>query len=364
MTQSQKARKMRPSAVWAPEKVSTVTTAHAIPTLRFVLLEEDVNEDMAPRTLQKAAAYHSFILTQEGRATDTLRNYRSAERLFTEYVSECGQFSGDVPLSELNLDRARGYLVWLRTEHRSTRWGGATVGHGEADVAWHARVLKIWSKLLAREFEMLFPAGDPLAKLRVPKVPVKEPDVLTREQFTLLLDLCLKTREPWRNQAILLFLIDSGSRISELCGLRLDTLTLSRRGEDGQALVFGKGAKERQVGFSPDCSRAIGRYLEMERPKDPPSPWLFLAERRQLTPRTVRALLHALKDRAGIAIRVHPHMFRHTYATIRAEMGANAFQLQQELGHARVEQSVRYVHLSQKRSGYKSPLQHWRKGKP
>src|SRR5437773_967883 len=112
-----------------------------------------------------ASRYHLASLEARAASPDTIRNYGMIERRFITYLADVCRTGPR--LGELTVERTRGYLVWLKDVHRAKRWGGTTVGHSAADLAYHAQLLKTWGGFLAREFEESFPQGNPLRKLQV-----------------------------------------------------------------------------------------------------------------------------------------------------------------------------------------------------
>ncbi len=303
-------------------------------------------------TLTQAARMHLDTLREERRADRTQEHYGYVHDLYIRYLSE--RLHREPTLADLTLEHARAYLEWLRTTHRSPRWGGTTQGHSDSSIAYHGVVLRRWGVLIADMWEEKFPAGPPLQKLRVPRVVRKIPETLSVEQIELLVTLASTTQNRLRDQALILMLWDTGCRVSELCGLLVADLELATAATDGQVLVLGKGRKQRFVGFGLRCSRAIAAYLRSDErgPRDrqgkrPESPWLFLGHPgRQITPGAVLAMLATLRAKAGMQERLYPHKLRHSFGTQQAAAGLNAFQLQAQLGHATLAMTQRYVHLA------------------
>jgi site-specific recombinase XerD len=316
--------------------------------------------------LDAARRRHLSAVAAAARSPGTLKSYGMVERAYIGYLEDRG--AGEAPpLAELNLERVRAYLTWLRHVDTSVRWGGTTVGHSDANVAYHAQVLKTWGNFLADECEDLLPAGNPLRKLRVPIVRPRPPTVLTIEQLQSLVALCAGTGNPQRDEALVLFAIETGCRVSEICGLRLEDVEPAAADGPGVAKVLGKGRKWRTVGFGLRCSEALGHYVVDERARRDRhgSPLAFLAQDgRPLTPRMVRDLLGRLKRRGGIRARVHPHGLRHAFATLQAQAGANAHLLQALLGHSSAAMTAHYVHMAQNdpKRLYRSLADGWGRG--
>jgi integrase/recombinase XerD len=142
-----------------------------------------------------------------------------------------------------------------------------------------------------------------------------------------------------RNRAILWVLLDTGIRVSELCGLRLSDFDRKH----GVFTVKGKGSKERRIALGQNCLRNLLYYLDRHRPSDEElAEWgsagedhLFLSETRlPLTKNGVTLLFARLKKRADITDkRVSPHILRHTFAIRYLKAGNDPFSLQELLGH-------------------------------
>ena len=147
-----------------------------------------------------------------------------------------------------------------------------------------------------------------------------------------------------RDLAIVEVLFTTGMRVGELVKLRVDDW---HHGES-TLLVRGKGSRER-LAFLPDdrSLRAMKLYLEVRPKMRSESNALFLnASRRPLSEQGVAIILTRLAKDAGIAIRVTPHMLRHTLATLLLRYGADIRIVQEVLGHASLSTTQRYVHVA------------------
>ncbi|MBN2002801.1 MAG: tyrosine-type recombinase/integrase [Anaerolineae bacterium] len=145
-----------------------------------------------------------------------------------------------------------------------------------------------------------------------------------------------------RDIAIILALLDTGIRASELCGLIVADLDRT----NGRLRVMGKGAKERTVAIGKHTSRAIWRYMAT-RPDHTLGQPLFANENDETQPLTRRALhllINRMGKRAGIN-NCHPHRFRHTFAIEFLRNGGDVLKLKALLGHSSLEMVQRYVHF-------------------
>jgi site-specific recombinase XerD len=167
------------------------------------------------------------------------------------------------------------------------------------------------------------------------------------EQVAALIAAAKRSRHPRRNEAVLLFLLDTGVRADELCRLKMSEVDLAGK----RALVLGKGGKKRTVYIGGATTRAVLQYLR-EQGREPRQP-LFLADggRREgeaLTPSGLLKLITRLGQAARIeATRCSPHTFRHTFAIEFLRAGGNMFTLKELLGHTTLTMVNRYVALAQ-----------------
>lgn len=153
--------------------------------------------------------------------------------------------------------------------------------------------------------------------------------------------------EPDRNRAMILLLLDTGARASELCNLKHADIDLTRR----QMKVLGKGNKERLLPFSARTGSAL--FVHLSRSKGKPF---------ELTRTSLAQYLRRLGERAGVPD-AHPHKFRHTFAVNYLRNGGDPYSLQQILGHTTMDMVKHYVNLAQVdlESAHKraSPVEKW-----
>jgi len=181
---------------------------------------------------------------------------------------------------------------------------------------------------------------------RTPKAPKKLPEVMTQEQANALVDGVasnkLERPFPARDRAIFELLYGCGVRVSELVGLNLEDLD---RGE-GWIRVRGKGRKERQVPLPGKAREALERYLS-ERAVVRDEPAVFLNYRRsRLTARGIAGIVKMYATYLTGDPSLHPHSFRHAYATHLLADGADLRAIQELLGHARLSTTQKYTQVS------------------
>jgi site-specific recombinase XerD len=187
-----------------------------------------------------------------------------------------------------------------------------------------------------------FVPESPMAKIRVarPKTRVVKP--YTQEEISRMIAVCDRDYEGnarflgSRNKAIILVLLDSGVRLSELIGMTVEDVSPS----NGNIRVMGKGGKERVVRIGKVTQKALWRYL-MHRPDNGVDQLWLSEEKRPLSCGGVQCLIKRLKERAGINGSGSVHRFRHTFALNFLRVDKNVFNLQYLLGHSELEM-VRY----------------------
>jgi integrase/recombinase XerD len=169
-----------------------------------------------------------------------------------------------------------------------------------------------------------------------------------------------------RDRALILFLLDTGVRASELCDLTVADVDLAT----GTARVRGKGhlnagaGKLRLVRLGKRTRHALWLYLADRAVLATADAPVFATRAGETWNRIhLRTHLHRLGLRADVA-RCYPHRFRHTFALNYLRNGGDIYTLQQQLGHSSLEMVRRYLALAQAdaEAAHRraSPVDHWR----
>lgn len=182
--------------------------------------------------------------------------------------------------------------------------------------------------------------------LRTPKVPKTLPRVMSEDAANGLIDQVgqpkLEKPFPERDRALFELLYGCGLRISELCGLDLADLDLS----ENWMLVRGKGRKQRQVPIGASAVTALARYLAIRSPQ-PDERSVFLNYRgKRLSDRGARGIVEFYARMVAHDPSIHPHSFRHAYATHLLTDGADLRAIQELLGHAQLSTTQKYTQLA------------------
>lgn len=189
---------------------------------------------------------------------------------------------------------------------------------------------------------------NPAKLIRTPKAPRTLPRVPTEEQANALIDQvardALEQPHVQRDLAIFELLYGCGLRVSELVGLNLSDVDFSER----WVRVRGKGRKERQAPFGSKAAAALEAYLAVRSPS-PGVGALFLNTRGQrLGDRAVRGIVKLYATALSGDASLHPHSFRHAFATHLLQDGADLRAIQELLGHAQLSTTQKYTQVSLK----------------
>jgi integrase/recombinase XerC len=184
---------------------------------------------------------------------------------------------------------------------------------------------------------------NPAHEIRAPKGTKRLPDTLDADQMARLLDVRVDDPLGVRDSAMMELLYSSGLRLAELIGLDLADLDL----RDRTARVVGKGRKTRVLPVGRVAIAALERWLR-ERPKlaKGDERAVFVGRNgRRLGPRAVQARVAWWARRQGLGVHVHPHLFRHSFASHLLESSGELRGVQELLGHADISTTQIYTHL-------------------
>ncbi|HEY1987928.1 MAG TPA: tyrosine-type recombinase/integrase [Acidimicrobiales bacterium] len=285
----------------------------------------------------------AFCRSLEGMSPATVKAYRTDLDGFMQWAARGGT---DEP-GQADRMLLRRYLAYL-----------ATRGYAKATIARKAASLRAYFRWCLRRGLI---AADPSARLSAPAPNSRLPRILGQAEIGQLLDHpegvidgaglgTDPTRSgsaaiTCRDDAVLELLYGSGLRVAELCGLDLDDVDLRGR----KITVIGKGSKQRQVLIHQRCASALDSWInqarsQMIRASSPETALFFNTRGNRLGPRDVRRLL----DRRS-PVPTHPHALRHTFATHLLDGGADLRVVQELLGHANLQTTQVYTHVSKDR---------------
>ncbi len=279
--------------------------------------------------------FYSYLKIEKQASPHTLRSY---ERDLVDFFQFFDQQGTPLLVNEVTYLQLREYLTYLMRQEYSRR-----------TIARKLSGLRSFYRFLMREKIV---ENNPVKEVSTPKLAKVLPKYLYQEEMnTLLKQPDVTTSLGMRDRAILELLYASGTRVSELVGLTLDSLDL----DVGVALVFGKGAKERYVPIGNEAIKSLERYLQVARPNlllknQEKHNRLFLNSRGgPLTDRSVRRVVDKYLVAAAVSLKASPHTFRHSFATHLLDGGADLRSVQELLGHMNISTTQIYTHVSKER---------------
>lgn len=194
---------------------------------------------------------------------------------------------------------------------------------------------------------------NPFLFVNAPKKEIRYPRALYLEQIETLFERNKERTDEYqkRDQAIIELLYASGVRVSELVNLKLQDIDLANR----TLRVMGKGRKERLAPFSVSARKTLIDYLKNSRiklldrnKKEYNVDYLFLnSHGNKLTTRGVEYILNDIEKKTGCNYGLHPHIFRHSFATHLLEGGADLRVIQELLGHESLNTTQVYTHVTE-----------------
>ena len=296
------------------------------------VMPSDPLDAMPPTFAEPVESFLTWLELERGLSANTILAY-------ARDLVQCAQFM-----------RSRGAADWMAVD-------GALVSQWTAELSMkdYARTSQSRKlsavRMLARHLVSENIRKDDFTELASsPKLSRKLPDVLTTEEVTRLLEAPSRaTPHGLRDRAILELFYSSGLRVSELCGLLLQSVNL----DEGYLRVFGKGSKERIAPIGGAAVKAVRDYLAGGRPrfvKPHTGSELFLSQQgRAISRKMVWVMIRDCARKAGIKKTIKPHLLRHSFATHLLEGGADLRAIQEMLGHADISTTQIYTAVQSSR---------------
>ncbi|MCL9972391.1 MAG: tyrosine-type recombinase/integrase [Candidatus Pacebacteria bacterium] len=271
-----------------------------------------------------------YLEITKGRSIKTVANY---DHYLTRFLSYAKAKSP----ADITDQGIREYRLWLN------RLPAPTGTLKRKTQNFHLIALRAFLKYMAkRDVKSLQPD-----KIELAKVPERSLDLITSVELGRIMKAPDTTNlKGLRDRAILELLFSTGLRVSELCSLDSD-IDLSR----DELSIRGKGEKIRVVFLSDTAKKAVAEYLKARKDMEEA---LFVNYGRgnqkpgRLTPRAVEMSVKYYAIKAGITKKVTPHVIRHSFATDLLENGADLRSVQALLGHANIQTTQVYTHVTDK----------------
>jgi site-specific recombinase XerD len=285
-------------------------------------------------TMKRQFLEHTEI--ERGRAVKTIENY-------DHYLSRFFSHAGIKDTSDITEEKIREFRLWL---NRQPGTGAGSMKRKTQN--YYLIALRAFLKFLRkRDVAALSPE-----KIELAKVPERSLDLITPAELSRLMKATEGTDlKSLRDKAIIELLFSTGLRVSELCALNSD-IDLSR----DELSVRGKGEKVRVVFLSNPAKAAVAAYIKRRKDMEEalfvsipiPSKDGTTGKRTpsRLTSRSVERMIKIYATKAGITKKVTPHVLRHSFATDLLSNGADIRSVQQMLGHASINTTQIYTHVT------------------
>lgn len=264
-----------------------------------------------------------YLATEKGDSKKTLGAYEKDLQQFFDYFSSKNK-------KEITLEDFSDYLIYLNDKN-----------YKRTSVIRKSTAIKTFLKFLKNENK----TSIVISEIKIPKRERKLPNILTVSEVKLLFSAPdIKTYKGLLDLVMIEMCYYCGLRVSELCNLKIEDINFTAL----HLKVLGKGSKERIVPFSEELASYLTLYLQ--RREKILNPFLFVHQNGKRVSRQYLFLeikKYALEK--GINKNIHPHLFRHTFATNLLENGANLKQVQALLGHKNIETTEIYTHVSKKK---------------
>lgn len=282
-----------------------------------------------------------YLEIEKGRSINTTQNY-----LF--YLNRFLAWSKYTDPSQITQDGVRNYRLWL---NRQTDAAGTPLKKNTQN--YHLIALRAFLKYLSKQdIKTMAPE-----KIELAKMPDRQIEFMEGSDLEHFLEAPFKIDQPeiiqLRDKAILETLFSTGLRVSELAGLKKDSINFNK----DEFTVRGKGSKLRVVFLSNQSKHWLKKYLEARKDM---SAFLFTNHDKAgvkrnktksdqgLTPRSIQRIVQRCAKIAGITKKITPHVLRHSFATDLLQNGADIRSVQTMLGHSSITTTQIYTHITDK----------------
>jgi integrase/recombinase XerD len=273
--------------------------------------------------------YLALLKVEKNLTKNTISSYRNDLETFLNYTEDIGLKD----LSEISSDHISSFFKLLKN-----------LGLNERSSARYFSSIRGFFKYLIKND---YVESSPIEKMKAPKISRKLPSVLSVDEINMLLSAPFaEDKFGIRDKAILEVFYACGLRVSELINLKIVDLFL----KENLIKVFGKGRKERLIPIGSTAIACIENYLTQSRPflkKNLQSEnYVFLSNRgKKFSRMGVWKIVKRYVEQTNIKKEIHPHTFRHSFATHLIEGGADLRSVQEMLGHSDISTTQIYTHI-------------------
>ena len=267
--------------------------------------------------------FKSYLVIERGLSENTVDGYMRDLRAFYDYI--------DYDIKKFDLAHLDTYFSELKDD-----------GYKVTSIRRKIVSLRQYNEFLSRTKGM----KDVMSQYELPKTEKKLPQVLSLEEIVKVINhIDDTTAVGKRNKSMMLLLVSTGMRISELVHLEINDINHSV----SNVRVIGKGNKERLIPLDQETFHYVYSYMQNERSffDKKNSLWLFMMnDGRRMTRENFYNILQKLVLEAGVRDHFTPHMLRHTFATTLLENHCDLRSIQVMLGHQDISTTTIYTHVT------------------
>ncbi|NTV28487.1 MAG: site-specific tyrosine recombinase XerD [Candidatus Omnitrophica bacterium] len=279
------------------------------------------------------AEFLSYLSVERGLARNTLAAYGRDLEAFARYQEASqGVKSPETVTREM-------ITAYMQSQKKA--------GLSTTSICRSLAAIRMFYRFLVREN---FTREDPTDLIDTPKIWQRIPDVLSQKEVDAMLEATQgRDWQSQRDRAVLELFYASGVRVSELVGLKTDSVNL----EVGFVRCIGKGSKERIIPVGKRAVEALIKYIEGGRRKilrGRIADALFVSRLgKKMSRQSIWKQIKLYARKAGVKKTIKPHTLRHTFATHLLEHGADLRSVQEMLGHSDISTTQIYTHVDKER---------------
>ncbi|MGX6969361.1 tyrosine recombinase XerC [Vagococcus bubulae] len=282
-------------------------------------------------SIDHLALFLRYLIDERHYSLQTKLAYEDDVTHFFEFLEE----TGNSDYLTISFQDARVYLAYLHDKEYSRNTISRKI----------SSLRSFYQFLIKNEWIK----DNPFSYIQMKKKQNKLPSFLYEKEIAILFDsVSGQSLLDKRNRALLELLYATGIRVSECVSIELNDLDM----DNGIVLINGKGGKQRYVPFGSFCADALQEYLTTTRVElmakyHCTHETLFINHHGQeLTAKGVQYILDKLIKQSSLTTNIHPHIFRHTFATHLLDNGADMRTVQELLGHSSLSSTQIYTHVT------------------
>lgn len=275
---------------------------------------------------KEVASFLKYLEVELNFSSNTVVSYRQDLTDFFSFLDKC-----NIDFLHLDKDDVREYLKYLDEK----RLKNSTIARRISAIR------SFYNYLLSNGVV----ENNIFNNVRNPKLEKKLPNYLSYEELAIILDnIDMSTDIGIRNRLIIEMFYATGCRVSELINIKMNDINTINK----SIRIMGKGSKERVVYYGDYAEYYLNKYLSTGFNKN--SEYLFLNDKlEKFSIQEVEGVIHKLIEHLAIKTHVTPHTLRHTFATHLLNNGADIKSVQELLGHASLNTTGIYTHVSNER---------------